>query len=138
MTKADDISEIIMLTHRYANAVDRYDPAALLSVFTEDAVLDHSPCGYAKSTGHGEIEAYFGRLKASGRASMHITSNHVVEVRGEAEATGSSYVQAMRPGTEPGMPVTAALAMNEDVYSKTSDGWKISQRRTSPLIDVGI
>lgn len=136
--RAADSVAIIMLTHRYANAVDRYDPEALLSVFTEDAVLDHSPYGNARCVGHAEIAAYFARLKASGRPSMHITSNHTVEIVGANEAVGTSYVQAMRPGTEPGAPIVAALAMNEDRYLRTPEGWKISDRRTAPLIDVGI
>ncbi|MGI9621813.1 MAG: nuclear transport factor 2 family protein [Acidimicrobiales bacterium] len=135
---AADINEIIMLTHRYAKAVDKYDPEALLTVFAEDAVLDHSPYGNACSEGHDEISAYFARLKASGRPSMHITSNHTVEIVDADEAVGTSYVQAMRPGTEAGSPIVAALAMNEDRYVRTDAGWRISHRRTSPLIDVGI
>lgn len=132
----DDVQEIVMLTHRYAHAVDRYDPVALLDVFTVDAVVDHSPFGLPRSVGHEEIGAYFATSRASGRQSMHLTTTHVVDVVGNGEAVGSNYVQAFRPGMDGGQPLVAALAVNEDHYVRTPDGWKISHRVTSPAVDI--
>lgn len=56
--------------------------------------------------------------------------------RGDDEAVGSNYVQAFRPGPEGGQPLVAALAVNEDRYIRTPDGWKISHRVTSPTVDI--
>ena len=136
MSVTDDVAEIIMLTHRYARAVDRYDPAALLNVFSVDATLDHSPYGYPVRVGHDEIGAHFAESRRSGRQSMHVTSTHIVDLTGPDDAVGSSYVQAFRPAADGGQPLTAALAINEDKYVRTADGWRISHRVTSPMIDI--
>lgn len=137
MSYADDVARIIAVVNRYALSIDRYDPDVVLSVFTSDATLDHSPCGYPKSVGHDEIAEYFAPRKTRVRRSMHFMSNHLVDITGPDSATGSSYVHAIGPGPDGGAPVTAALAINEDVYRRTTDGWKIAHRVTSPMVDIG-
>lgn len=136
MSVTDDVAEIIMLTHRYARAVDRYDPDALLEVFSVDATLDHSPYGFPQRVGHDEIAAHFAKSRASGRQSMHLTTNQVVDLTGPDDAVGTSYVQAFRPGADGGQPLIAALAINEDTYARTAAGWRISHRVTSPMVDI--
>jgi hypothetical protein len=136
MTRTDDVVEIIMLTHRYALAVDRYDPAALLEVFTENAVLDFSALGLGKMDGLGEIAAYFAESRAAGRQAMHRISNHVIEIIGEDTAVGSHYTQAFRPGPDGRQPLVAALVINEDRYVRSPIGWQVSHRAATPGVDI--
>lgn len=136
MTHTDDMVEIIMLTHRYALAIDRYDPAALLDVFTEDAVLDFSAFGLGKMDGLDEIAAYFAESRASGRQAMHRISNHVIDIVGEHTAVGSHYTQAFRPGLDGKQPLVAALVINEDRYVRSPIGWQISHRAATPGVDI--
>ncbi len=125
-----------MLTHRYARAVDLYNADELLEVFTHDAVLDHSAFGLARSVGHAEIGAYFAKSRASGRQSMHLLTNHIVEIEGADTASGTHYVQAFRPGPDGGQPLVAALAINNDEYTRTESGWRIGHRVTTTAVDI--
>ena len=136
MAHTDDVVEIIQLTHRYALAIDRYDPAALLDVFTEDAVLDFSAFGLGTMNGIDEIASSFAESRASGRQSMHRISNHVIDVVGEHTAVGTHYTQAVRPGPDGGQPLVAALVINEDRYVRSPIGWQVSHRAATPGVDI--
>lgn len=53
--RADDINEIIRVTHLYARGLDRFDPKEALSAFAPDGVWDASAVGLTRYEGHEQI-----------------------------------------------------------------------------------
>jgi uncharacterized protein (TIGR02246 family) len=126
-----DVEQIRRLAHDYAHAVDGGRLDGIVAVFTPDAVWDTSAVGGDVSQGLDEIRAYFAASAESLPATVHMTTNHIVDVDGDA-ATGTSYFHAVfldAAGTR-----HEALGRYEDTYARTSDGWKVQRRIVQPLL----
>ncbi|MFC4001270.1 nuclear transport factor 2 family protein [Prauserella oleivorans] len=122
--------EIIQLTHRYALGLGRFDPAETLAVFTEDAVWDATAVGLDRLEGHARLRDFFERDARSVADQFHIITNHVIVFDGEDRAHGTNYVFSeghSRTGAR-----FRAAALNEDVYRRSDDGWRIASRVISP------
>lgn len=129
--RADDINEIIRITHLYARGLDRHDPAEALSAFAPDGAWDASAVGLTRYEGHDELLAFFERDAANVERQFHIMTNHVIDFADDDHASGTNYVYSeaeMRNGA-----AIKAIALNEDRYVRTDAGWKIAERVISPL-----
>ena len=131
-TRTDDVLEIQRATHLYARGLDRFDPQEALSAFTDDAVWDASPVGLERLEGRDAILGFFERDAAAIADQFHIITNHVVDVDDGGEtARGTNYV--FSEGHTKSGAAFKAIALNEDTYRRTPDGWRIASRRISPL-----
>lgn len=125
------INDIITATHTYALGLDKFDPKLALSAFASDAVWDATPVGLARYEGHEAILDFFERDAAQVQDQFHIITNHLVHFDSETTAHGTNYV--FSEGHTKGGAAFKAIALNEDTYVRTDDGWKISSRVISPL-----
>ncbi|SEO54347.1 nuclear transport factor 2 family protein [Trujillonella endophytica] len=131
-SRTADLLDIQRATHVYARGLDRFDPAEALSAFTDDAVWDASPVGLERLEGRAAILAFFERDAAAIADQFHVITNHVVDLDDDgATARGTNYV--FSEGHTKTGAAFRAIALNEDVYRRTADGWRIASRRISAL-----
>lgn len=131
-TATDDLLEIQRVTHVYARGLDRFDPQEALSAFAEDAVWDATPVGMERFEGHEQIRGFFERDAAAIADQFHVITNHVIDLAEDGEtASGTNYV--FSEGHTKSGAGFKAIALNEDTYRRTADGWRIASRRISPL-----
>jgi ketosteroid isomerase-like protein len=123
--------EIIQATHRYARGLDRFDPQEALSAFTEDAVWDATAVGLDRFEGHEQIRGFFERDAEAIAGQFHIITNHVIEFDAADRAHGTNYV--FSEGQTNSGAKFKAVALNEDGYVATPDGWRIASRVISAL-----
>ena len=127
-----DLLEIQRATHVYARGLDRFDPQEAVTAFTDDAVWDATPVGLERLEGRDAILAFFERDAAAIAHQFHVITNHVVDFDGEGStARGTNYV--FSEGHTKSGASFRAIALNEDVYRRTADGWRIAERRISAL-----
>ena len=123
-----DYAEIVHLFGRYNQGTDFKDAALWLSIFTDDAVFQ--PGANAEEiVGQAALAAWRAQNFAARPAasqSRHWNSSWVVTPTA-AGVTGRAYYLLVDVSS--GQPVVAGSGYYEDVYVKTSDGWRIKRRR---------
>ena len=124
-----DVEEIKQLKARYAAACDDdYDAETLAELFTEDAVWDGGPMGYAE-TRQG-IREFFQNASKVVAFAVHGVSNPLIEIDGD-RATGHWYLH--QPMTLRGTDACFWFcAQYFDVYRRTPQGWKFQCVRIEP------
>ncbi|MGY1773974.1 nuclear transport factor 2 family protein [Blastococcus sp. SYSU D00813] len=131
-TRTADLLDIQRATHVYARGLDRFDPQEALSAFTDDAVWDATPVGLERLEGRAAILGFFERDAAAIADQFHVITNHVVDLDDDGvTARGTNYV--FSEGHTTSGAAFRAIALNEDVYRRTDDGWRIAARRISAL-----
>jgi ketosteroid isomerase-like protein len=126
------VLDIQRATHLYARGLDRFDPQEAASAFTDDAVWDATAVGLERFEGREAILGFFERDAAAIADQFHVITNHVVDLADDGEtATGTNYVFS-EGHTETGAAFKA-IALNEDTYRRTPQGWRIATRRISAL-----
>lgn len=130
-SRTQDELDIVRATHTYAIGLDTFDPRLALSAFSDDAVWDATAVGLTSFEGSAAILDFFERDAAAVEKQFHILTNHRVEFVDADHARGTNYVYAeaeMKSGAR-----IKAIALNEDTYVRTDDGWRIASRVISPL-----
>jgi len=131
-TRVADVLDIQRATHLYARGLDRFDPQEAVSAFTDDAVWDASPVGLERFEGREAILCFFERDAAAIADQFHVITNHVVDLSDDGDtATGTNYV--FSEGHTKSGAAFKAIALNEDTYRRTPQGWRIAGRRISAL-----
>lgn len=129
--RAQDQLEIIQATHTYALGLDRFEPALALSAFSTDAVWDATAVGLGRLEGHPQILDFFENDAKAIERQFHVLTNHIVERIDDDHARGTNYVYS--EGETVAGAKFKAIALNEDTYVRTPEGWRISSRVISPL-----
>lgn len=121
----------------YAHYRDTGDGDRYAALFAEDAVLVFPR---ASTTGRAKIRSDFDRQGAI-PWRRHVTTNIRVVVLDADHAEGTSYVTVYGGGgpPEPGAsapPLDGPSAIGEyrDRYVRTPDGWRIAERRFTPVL----
>ena len=131
-TRVADLLDIQRATHVYARGLDRFDPEEAASAFTDDAVWDATAVGLERFEGRAAILGFFERDAAAIADQFHVITNHVVDLDEDGvTARGTNYV--FSEGHTTSGAAFRAIALNEDVYRRTADGWRIASRRISAL-----
>ncbi|GAB3319317.1 nuclear transport factor 2 family protein [Geodermatophilus aquaeductus] len=129
-TQVADLLDIQRATHVYARGLDRFDPQEAASAFTDDAVWDATAVGLERFEGRAAILGFFERDAAAIADQFHVITNHVVDLDGDT-ASGTNYV--FSEGHTNSGAAFKAIALNEDTYRRTPEGWRIATRRISAL-----
>lgn len=131
-TRVADLLDIQRATHVYARGLDRFDPQEAASAFTDDAVWDATPVGLERFEGRAAILGFFERDAAAIADQFHVITNHVVDLDDDGTtARGTNYVFS-EGHTKTGAGFKA-IALNEDTYRRTPEGWRIATRVISAL-----
>jgi ketosteroid isomerase-like protein len=127
-----DVEEIRALTHRYALAVDRFDPDGVMDVYADDAVLDLSALAMPRLEGRDALRAFFEGSLGGMAHQSHVITNHVIVFDGADAAHGTHYVVAnahLKDGQR-----MLVHGLHEDAYTRTPSGWKIASRTLTMLV----
>lgn len=129
-----DIEDIKILKRKYAAFCDDdYNPDAISELFTEDAVWDGGPIGYAE-TRQG-IKEFFTASSSRVKSAMHYIVNPIIEVAGN-EATGQWYLWQPMVTKEDNQAMWL-IATYDDIYLRQDEKWlfqhvKITVRSRMP------
>ena len=131
-TRVADLLDIQRATHVYARGLDRFDPQEAASAFTDDAVWHATAVGLERFEGIAAILGFFQRDAAAIADQFHVITNHVVDLDDDGDtARGTNYV--FSEGHTKSGAAFKAIALNEDTYRRTPEGWRIAGRRISAL-----
>jgi ketosteroid isomerase-like protein len=107
----------------YCYAVDKLeDVDGLLSLFTEDAVLDFGKIGLPVMNGHGDIRAFFDRVFKDMSHHAHYITNFRPESFGGDTAVMSAYVIGLGRAKD-GNEVAVNVQYKFEAV-QTAAGWK--------------
>lgn len=118
--------ELERLAARYCHGADDADIATFLGVWARDAVWD---VGTHRFTGVAEIEQAVRRQWDSVATMLHATANSVIEFVDDALARGRHDVVSVAVLREGRRMLTTGRY--DDVYVRTTDGWRIRERRAA-------
>ena len=131
--KLEARAEIGELVSAYAIACDDHDMPRLMSLFTDDAVLE-TPSGLMHAEGKPAIDALFVQTFKIRGPAFHWTHDHFVRFDlGPDEASGLVLAHAE---TSPNQEVSLAAMRYEDVYRKVGRRWLFARRRINFLYYV--
>ncbi|MET0986336.1 MAG: nuclear transport factor 2 family protein [Steroidobacteraceae bacterium] len=121
------------LALRYTHYVDSGAAEKVVDLFTEDGVWE---VGSTRLAGEEALRRFFAARQAmKARASLHVVTNHLVEVIDADHARGTSYLvhfvddddRGAEPRAMEQQPVRVGLYQDE--YERTTNGWRIKRRR---------
>lgn len=124
---AQDYFEIQQLGARYAYGLDTGadNGQYFANVFAPDG-------SFGNTRGREALAAMAreggGRIKL--RGYQHLVQNFIIEPTADG-AVGSQYIQVMTVGSNDKPPMLDHGGRYEDVYVKTSEGWRIKSRRVA-------
>jgi 3-phenylpropionate/cinnamic acid dioxygenase small subunit len=126
-----DRLELNDLAYAYASALDERDVDGFGALFTPDGHLGvYEPDAQQPLLGYdgAEIARAVGLLDDYGE-TMHVVSNHRVEVDGD-EGSGVVYCLAHHTTVRDGAPFNLVMTIRyQDRYRRTDAGWRFSERR---------
>lgn len=117
----EDREAIRELTAQYCQCAVRGDAAGVVTLFTEDGVME---AGDTREQGHERLLTLYKESFADLRP-IPCVHNHVIELEGD-RATGTCTVELRM--VENGEPYTAA-GWYEDDFVRVGSAWKFSRRR---------
>ena len=133
MSHNDDLHElekIRQLRIQYSHYYDTGDIDGIVSLFTEDAIVDAGVHGGAE--GIDNVRAYFAEQREATGRTLHFVSNPRIELTSENTATGAWYLQdAVIGWAEAGQPPPVLYGTYSDDYVKVDGEWKFSAFRVS-------
>jgi hypothetical protein len=121
----EQIAEVLI---RYATGIDSKDWPLLRSCWTDEIDVDYQQLG--RFTSPDALTEVMTRLHENMGPTYHRLSNFVIDIDDAGDrATVRSYVHAvlmLQPDDSTNW--VDALAHYDDVFVRTPDGWRISQR----------
>ena len=123
-----DRERVVELTHRYASGVDRRDWEQVRSCFTDTATVEGSISG-------GPVDEYLRTIRTAVErysATMHLMSNHDVEINGDranAQTYAVAFHWAMEPAGSASEENLVAGVRYLDELVRVDSGWAVERRR---------
>lgn len=123
----NDYRDIVGVTLRYCDAIDRRAWDLLRTCFVSSALVTVRPWGL-ENRGYDEIEAHIRLRVEQLDGTHHVCTNHQVEIDG-GRAAATSYVMARhwREGVEGGGTFTVG-GRYSDTLTQDAAGWRIHHR----------
>lgn len=127
---ADDfqnVEAIRKLRTQYSYFLDSAEVDLLADLFTDDAVCEFGP--YGTWSGKAEIKQKYEEIigparEKNGFQSLHINTNHWIELTGENEAVGRVYLIDFLVSNPESNPLLW-LGVYDESYAKVSGKWLI-------------
>jgi len=133
---AADYLEIKQLVARYSYALDEVsgNGEAFARLFTSDGVFKVKGSSESEVKGRQKLAAFArGDIKNQGPLWVHdFVTNHIIQPSPQG-ATGSVYVVGIEIAESGNPGVIQTGGRYEDVYEKTSEGWRIKARTLVPI-----
>ena len=126
-----EIEDIKKMRLHYSYLMDCRDLEKLMEIFTDDALCEYGPYGEwkGKETILNNYKETFKDTMNHYFASMHVTTNHLVEITGPNSAIGRNYLVDIATDVKPDENPFLWFALYDEEYKKIDDSWKI--KRTS-------
>ena len=119
----------------YCYAVDKLaDVEELLSLFTEDAVLDFASVGLPLMKGHGDIRGFFDGVFADMTHHAHYAGNFKLDRYDGESASMRAYAWGLGRARD-GNEVSVHVRYRFEVV-RTADGWKARRYSIEPMMPV--
>jgi len=122
-----DEQALLHLANRYAQAVDRRDAEALISLFTADGGIDRPGASWR---GHEQLRGIVARLTSLYASTFHTVRNQAVTIDGDT-AEGETYSVAMHmmpPGN--GAPKRMDMGIRyQDRFVRQDGNWLFASRQ---------
>ena len=133
-----DRLELQQLVTDYANAIDARDFARLDRVFTPDAKIDYTAMGGIAGS-YPQIRGWLPDALKHFPAYMHFIGNLSFEINGDS-ATGqiACFNPMVIPKPDGGSDTMFLGLWYHDRYTRTPQGWRISERRESKCYDFNM
>jgi uncharacterized protein (TIGR02246 family) len=126
MRAANDRDAITDLIYEYCRTLDAMDLDRLVSLFTEDCVVDYGPGPGMRSETRAGLRADLERMWRWARTSHH-SSNVQIRFLSEDRATARSYVIAWHE--RPDGTTATMMGQYLDELVREAGGWRIARRR---------
>ena len=127
----DDEREIAAVILRYADAIDRRDWPLFSSCFTEDVEADYGELG--RWRGRAVFVDHMEKGHVGWGPTLHRMTNLVITGVG-AEATTTSYVDALLMPGASRRTIRRAYGWYHDRLVRQPQGWKICYRRFAAVL----
>jgi SnoaL-like protein len=124
-----DKDEIIDLVHRYSYGVDHRRHDEVVSLFTEDCVVDYGP-GWPPVRGRLALREMFGHPSGF-RATSHHNANVLVTFDDDDHATVRASVYAWHQRTD--LTTASVWGYYHDTAERGPAGWLIATRQLRVL-----
>lgn len=142
----DDLARLLIerrclaLMTAYNTHLDARDVPAFLALFTEDAMWTRLNAPVIELPGHAAIARFIARLP-KGVVSRHLMLNPRIHVIDADSATGDCFGLVVRgPEGDGSFPVkmrgVELLCEYHDDFRRIGDGWRITRRAMTRLIDA--
>jgi hypothetical protein len=128
-----DHDVLARLTLDYAFFNDTFRVDDLVALFLPEATFDMSSAGLGWHQGAARIRDFFEREARAVSGLIHLTTNHRFDVVSAHEATGTVYYHAVAEMARDGA-THHAYGYYDDIYRRTSAGWRFASRRACPLV----
>jgi ketosteroid isomerase-like protein len=128
-THDDDAADRLAITQvvqRYGTAIDAFDYDTLATLFTSDASVEYG--GYPEMTGGAETAAWLRERSEPAAWQQHLVTVMDVRVDGD-EAMTLAYVTAHAVAKTDSETVRVHVGEYRDRLRRTSQGWRICERR---------
>ena len=121
-----DETALLQLAYRYAQAVDRRDADALVSVFTEDGIIARPGSVWQ---GHEKLRGIIVRLNTMYGATLHTVRNQTTTIDGDG-AEGETYCVAMHIlKTDDGKRTRMDMGIRyQDRFVRQDGIWRFAKR----------
>ena len=129
----DDLQQVLDrlavsdVLHRYGSALDEKDWPTLLSCFTPDCRALYAGQTQWLTSG-AEIVDWIRAMTATTPWQHHFLSVQLLEITGDG-ATSVTYLVSSQHTDEQPPGLVRMLGTYHDVHLRTSDGWRIAERR---------
>jgi hypothetical protein len=124
-----EVEAIRQLRIDYSLAMDLRDLDRLIAFFCDDALCEYGPYGSwsgkqvieenYRATLSGDLEAPF--------TSMHLNTNHNVEILSDSKATGQCYLTDIATHVAPHENPILWFALYDEEYRKEDGQWKFAR-----------
>lgn len=124
-----EIEAIRQLRTDYSLAMDQRDLDWLISLFTDDALCEYGPYGSwsGKSVILENYRATFSGELAAPFTSLHLNTNHGVDILSETQATGQCYLTDIVTHVAPDENPILWFGLYDEEYRKEAGQWKFSR-----------
>lgn len=124
-----EVEAIRQLRTDYNFYMDMRDVDKLITLFTDDALCEYGPYGSwsGRQVIHENYQATFSGELEGPFTSVHINTNHRVEILSDTRATGQCYLVDFVTHLDPKENPILWVALYDEEYRKDNGQWKFAR-----------